>query len=265
MEEREGFMRGRLKWVGIFIICLPLLAIPDPVSAISTSFSQAVINLRNLQFSGISITPLSQTSSSSAQASNDVANDSGSQILPGFITSASASVVGASGNSLTTSRTLFESVNVLANGMSPTVSTSANASALRIEQFVADASGDLTIQAPFTLLQTLTTSESLDMATGFASANLGLFNLSSPGFPSDTDQQSLNNTIAGADFFNDSRSGTLSVTLPFNMGQLGSFTALVDNSGTASPIPEPSTILLLGGGVAGLMAWRWNKTNGNKN
>ena len=243
-----------------------LLAIPDPASAISTSFSQAIIDWGNVTFSGIGISFQNQLSRSTAQASNDNANASDSATSPDFgNTSASAFVVGASGNSLTSSSILLEQVFASANGLSPTVSTSANASALRTGQFVADVSGDLNIQAPFTLLQTLTTSESLDMATGFANAGIGLFNLSSPGFPSDTDQQSLNNTIAGADFFNDSRSGTLSVTLPFKMGQLGSFTALVDNSGTASPIPEPSTILLLGGGVAGLMAWRWNKTNGKKN
>ncbi|VAV85816.1 hypothetical protein MNBD_DELTA01-872 [hydrothermal vent metagenome] len=116
--------------------------------------------------------------------------------------------------------------------------------------------GTITISVEYAMSITLDTSLGYG-AGGFSSVELGLYG---EGASYDDDFYDLwLDAFDGFDDFDDF-SSTLSVTLAFAAGEFGDFYLDVVSNGYAGPldavVPEPSTYLLLGAGIAGLIVWR---------
>ena len=130
------------------------------------------------------------------------------------------------------------------------------AAAYRHGRFTVSGDGNITIEVPYLIKMDMAGYLPGDHAEGFSLADLMIFNETSSLYDVSTDE--FSDVIYGTNFIDETRSGTLSVTLAFNDGDSGSFsTGAINLAIVGSPpiIPEPTTILLLGSGLIGLAGY----------
>ena len=119
--------------------------------------------------------------------------------------------------------------------------------------FTASTTGDIVASADFDLfLQAFVDNPSSESASGFSSASIYLFNTTQGTSNLDASQ--------GLTFYSSPTStyldplqllGQLSTSLFFKAGESGSVSFMVEGNANASSVPEPSTFVLFGIGLAG--------------
>ena len=121
--------------------------------------------------------------------------------------------------------------------------------------FTVSGTGTVTLEIPY-VISVLAIAESLtEYATSVAEAVGVLADTTTNGRTRLSDL--LSATVYGPNGqFSDKRDGTLLLSLPFDDGDTGYFMSMAHTEGEAYSVPEPSTFLLLGGGVAGLALLR---------
>ena len=240
--------KGKFVFMACFV-WLSLIFSANSSHAMSISNSMAIIHWDTLDISGIEIEWISKGSGSWAEAWDDWDYDWSEEYKDGWVyTSALASVTNATADAWTDDMELHEEVFAMSTGPYEAYSY---AGAVRWGVFKALETGDLTISVDYYLTQELSTEYLGESAEGEAYALLALYSgLDGVGVE---DQRELWNSVynGGSGYWEDS--GTLTVTLWFDEGQVGEFYADVWNHADVySPVPVPCTMLLLGSGLAGL-------------
>ena len=119
--------------------------------------------------------------------------------------------------------------------------------------FTVSGNGTITLEVPYSLNVNLIAANLSEYASAVAEA---FAVLSISAGPRTSAREQISQLVNGAVFYNEKRSGTLSLSLQFTDGQKGTFMTLAHTEGSAYSVPEPSTLLLIGGGIAGLMLQR---------
>ena len=135
------------------------------------------------------------------------------------------------------------------------------AEAFQNVRFIALASGTLFASANFTFDQELSVDTAGGRATTTSDVTLELVRFGLPTFSEVilTDTENFRNVLSSPGSLNFERNGSLAVSRFFNAGDKGAFRAFVTNTASASIVPEPSIFLLIGSGLAGIVAWSWRK------
>ena len=243
----------RKEILALMAICLVLTFSAASARAEAVSTSQAWIDWTSLTITG-NITWTDKGSESYAWAEDATDWDEDFDSAPGWVdTSAFASIVGSAfhayGDAYTDADYLYEEVYAIANGAT-TMWADANAYACRWGDFIADSSGWVTFSADYEFSQSLRTDYVGEWAHGFAKAELWLLDLYM--FVVDDDTAELENFAPNGQSITDGDAGTLTVSLWFEEGFVGSFVAGVENKADVE-IPEPTTIALLGFGALSLL------------
>lgn len=147
-------------------------------------------------------------------------------------------------DNLALSQNSIASANLLGTYMAATQAT-------RSGYFTVAGAGRITITIPYDIsLQVYADAPPLESARGLAGA--GLYMLNTSNYSASSDYQFLQD-VTGA------QGGFLTASLDFLDGQSGSFQVLVEGGAEASSVPEPSTMSLLGLGLAGAALLRKRK------
>lgn len=117
--------------------------------------------------------------------------------------------------------------------------------------------GDVFASGDFDLFLQAFTDTAAESASGFARASISIFNITqSTSAQGATQELNFYSTVAPAGYL-DSLSGLLSTSLQFNSGDSGMVRFMVEGNATAaSPVPEPSTFVLFGIGLAAALLRR---------
>lgn len=278
---------SRASLLSVFFLCPGLILSVGSAHAITMANSQAVIDSVIFNPTGLSLAPAQDAisfppgsppsgvrTSSSAFSRFDVRDASG-QIFdsnvnqaPGIVflpTASAGAVPHAQGVASTTSApTLFERASAFADSSSPSGNL-ALAEAFQNVRFIALESGVLSASGNFTFDQELSVDSPIELAQATSTAFLELVNVNLP-VPNRivTAEETFENVLSSPGSKPFEREGSLAVSLFFNEGDRGAFRLAVTNTASAGVIPEPSTFLLFGSGLAGLGVWRWRKTTGSK-
>jgi hypothetical protein len=251
--------KGRLALAAL-LVCLAVAFGTGSAHATAWSQSVAAIDWTSLNITwGGALTGVSLTqdwSISCADISGTTnCNSTNSDQKSGWVdTTATATNTSSNARAWTTDDEIYEDVSAIADGTT-TGFASSWALAERRGSLEAlgevGASGSITIEADYALLQFLLSDSLGEILGGWAEAGLYLYN------DDDSTEAEHNpgllNFLPGGGLFFDSDGGTLSVTLAFDVGETGYFEAFVSNYAEAeAAIPEPATLLLLGTGLVAL-------------
>lgn len=290
----DGSRFKRMIFAALCLMSFPiLLLMPTPGLADSSFNSTFVIDSltfsrTDLDFSTVPGVPAAGTNqysfSGAAVTLNGVPTDLASNSIdnaPWGSTSHSASLTGATGT-VTGSASTTATANALGNLTAPaSLSASAvgtrtgpghlsvdvaQASLTSYGGFTVPTAGDLTITAAYHLAQSLANTDADTMVQSQVFGELLLYGFDAFGNPLNDPLASairdLVNAVVGVGTFNFAETGTLTLTVPLLANT--PYDIVVDgvaNGSTApgpppEPIPEPSTILLMGSGLLGLWPLR---------
>ena|GEM_PF-2303075 len=245
--------------LAVFIISgIMALAGPASVHAAAVSKSKALLDWGSFEIildSGMSLTWIEREEYVDAYADDDYAfdgrysdsdYDDTSEWSWGE-TGVTASTPYAEGSGWTTTSEVGETVWALADGSYNTYAY-ADALAKRWVDFEISGSGYVTVNVDYSLDLYVSTDRAGDEAYAYASSYIELYNYDTVDLDYDKDYLDYAVYDGAGDAF--AAGGTLTLSVWFNDGEYGGIYATVDNRAEVySPIPEPSTMLLLGSGL----------------
>lgn len=282
---------SRFKRMVLAILCLAsfpfLLLLPTPGLADSSFNSTFVIDsltfsrsdLNFLTVPGVPAAGTNQFSFSGAAVTlNGVSTDLASMSIdnaPWGSTSYSASLTGTGGTFVTGSASTTATANALGNLTAPASLAAsaqgnlvgkgnmsvnvAQASLSSFGGFTVPTAGDLTITAAYHLAQSLANDDPNGGVQSQVFGELLMYGFDAFGNPLNdpfaSAVRALANQIVGVTTFDYTETGTLALTVTLAANTLYDFAGNVGADGSA-PVPEPSTIFLLGSGLLGLWPFR---------
>ncbi|NOX96703.1 MAG: PEP-CTERM sorting domain-containing protein [Nitrospirae bacterium] len=252
-------------FTAFFLTALTLTFSGGNAQAAAFSGGEAWIDWTTFTIDGnISLTE--GVSQSSVHVESDIGGDEDGDVTLGFSpwgnTYAFASIPpNMEGTAWTDESDLYATANVDVYGIDST-SASSKADAYRRGDFVANSDTLVTISAEHFLSQSLSSDDMGEWAWNLAEAGLRLKNGNT--LESGEDIGQLANYAPDGDYIYDTYHDSLllEVSVPFSAGEMGFFEAWAHNGAQAEAnvIPEPTTLLLLGSGLAGIFGLRRKTT-----
>ncbi len=245
---------GRLVFTAV-LISLVLIFSASNARATAIGDSTASINWNTLTISGIGITFSDRFSFSDYRVVDNGTLSEDFHTVADTVwsdTSASVTTTNTTATSFTSDDALSSDANASAS-VNPSFAYVDFTGAFRGGSFTADATGDLTISADYSLQAEASTDAGNEWADAWTGAFIFTENITDAVFVQDFSDYWASVFLVpggGSDFYSDS--GTLSITLAFDIGEEGFMQLGVDSDAYAAVVPEPATMALLGIGLAGL-------------